>query len=66
MNVNKDERNVIVAHQNIQNAERCESEEIIIGTVDAVSDEVFADFTEQLKNVKDVNKYFMLHFFLPQ
>lgn len=44
MNVNKDERNVIVAHQNIQNAERCESEEIIIGTVDAVSDEVFKDF----------------------
>lgn len=44
MNINKTERNVIVSHQNIQNAERCESEEIVIGMLDAVSDEVFKDF----------------------
>ena len=44
MNINKTERNVIVSHQNIQNAERCESEEIVIGMLDAVSDEVFEDF----------------------
>lgn len=44
MNVNYSERNVAIAHQNIMNAERCESEEIIIGFQDAVSDEVFKDF----------------------
>ena len=44
MKVNYSERNVAVAHQNIMNAERCESEEIIIGFQDAVSDEVFKDF----------------------
>lgn len=44
MKVNSSERNVIIAHQNIMNAERCESEEIIIGFQDAVSDEVFKDF----------------------
>lgn len=44
MNVNTKERNVIIAHQNILNAERCESEENIIGGLDAVSADVFKDF----------------------
>ncbi len=44
LNVNYNERNVIVAHQNIMNAKRCESEEIVIGLQDAVSDEIFKDF----------------------
>lgn len=44
MKVNVKERNVIVAHQNILSAERCESEENIIGGLDAISDQVFKDF----------------------
>lgn len=44
MNINTSERNIIVAHQNIMSAERCESEEIYIGGQDAVSDEIFKDF----------------------
>ena len=44
MNINTSERNIIVAHQNIMGAERCESEEIYIGGQDAVSDEIFKDF----------------------
>lgn len=44
MKINTAERNIIVAHQNILSAERCESEEIPIGGVDSVSDEVFKDF----------------------
>lgn len=44
MNLNTKERNVIIAHQNILNAERCESEENIIGGLDAVSAEVFKAF----------------------
>lgn len=44
MKINTSERNVIVAHQNIINAERCESEEVFIGGQDAVSDEIFKDF----------------------
>lgn len=44
MNINTSERNVILAHQNILSAKRCESEENIIGGLDAVSDTVFKDF----------------------
>ena len=44
MNINTSGRNVILAHQNIISAKRCESEEIIIGGQDGVSDEVFKDF----------------------
>lgn len=44
MNINTSERNVILAHQNILSAKRCESEENIIGGLDAVSDAVFKDF----------------------
>ncbi len=44
MNLNTSERNVILAHQNILSAKRCESEENIIGGLDAVSNAVFKDF----------------------
>lgn len=44
MKVDTKERNIILAHQNILSAKRCESEEVFIGGQDAVSDEVFADF----------------------
>lgn len=44
MKINTSERNVILAHQNILSAKRCESEENIIGGLDAVSDAVFKDF----------------------
>lgn len=44
MQVNFSERNVIVAHQNIMNAQLCESEEHIIGGLDAVSAGIFKDF----------------------
>lgn len=44
MHVNAGERNVILAHQNILSARRCESEENIIGGLDAVSDAVFSEF----------------------
>lgn len=44
MNINTSERNIIIAHQNILSAERCESEENIIGGLDAISDSVFKDF----------------------
>ncbi len=44
LKINTSERNVIVAHQNIMSAERCESEENYIGGQDAVSDDIFKDF----------------------
>lgn len=44
MNVNKNERNILVAHQFVTGAERCESEEIVVGGLDNVSSEVFDDF----------------------
>ena len=44
MELNSSERNIIVAHQNILSAERCESEENVIGGLDAVSDQIFKDF----------------------
>ena len=44
MNINTSERNIIIAHQNIMSAERCESEEVYIGGQDAVSDEIFKNF----------------------
>lgn len=43
LNINKKERNIILTHQNILNAERCESEEII-GNLDAVNADYFKDF----------------------
>lgn len=44
LNINTEQRNIVVAHQNILSAQRCESEENIIGGLDAISDEVFKDF----------------------
>lgn len=44
MKINPKERNIILTHQNILNAERCESEEAIIGNLDAVNADYFKDF----------------------
>ncbi|MGN0740529.1 MAG: exonuclease SbcCD subunit D [Treponema sp.] len=44
LKINSSERNIIVAHQNIMNAEHCDSEESIIGGLDAVSADVFCEF----------------------
>ncbi|MCR4733805.1 MAG: exonuclease SbcCD subunit D [Treponema sp.] len=44
MKINTKERNIIIAHQNILSAQRCESEENIIGGLDAISDAIFKDF----------------------
>ena len=44
MNVNESERNVLICHQFVTGAERCESEEITIGGLDNVDKEVFAPF----------------------
>ena len=44
MNVDRRERNVLVAHQFVTGARRCESEELQIGGVDQVSASVFDDF----------------------
>ena len=44
MDINRDERNVIVVHQFVTGAERCDSEEIAVGGVDNIAAEVFADF----------------------
>lgn len=44
MNVDKSQRNVIVAHQFVTGAERCESEEICVGGSENVDVSVFDDF----------------------
>ena len=44
MNVNSDERNVIVTHQFVTGAEKCESEEISVGGSDNVDSSVFDCF----------------------
>lgn len=44
LKINSNERNVIVAHQNIMNAEHCDSEETVIGGLDAVSADIFCEF----------------------
>lgn len=44
MNVNADERNVIVTHQFVTGAEKCESEEISVGGSDNVDASVFDAF----------------------
>lgn len=44
MNVNTDERNVIVTHQFVTGAEKCESEEISVGGSDNVDASVFDAF----------------------
>ncbi len=44
MNVKKNERNILIAHQFVTGAERCESEEIVVGGLDNVSAGIFDDF----------------------
>lgn len=44
MNINKTERNVLVSHQFVTGAARCDSEEISVGGLDNVDVSVFADF----------------------
>ncbi|MBQ3006017.1 MAG: exonuclease SbcCD subunit D [Clostridia bacterium] len=44
MNVNADERNIIVTHQFVTGAEKCESEEISVGGSDNVDASVFDSF----------------------
>ncbi|MCR4960795.1 MAG: exonuclease SbcCD subunit D [Lachnospiraceae bacterium] len=44
MNVNKEERNVLIAHQMIIGSARCESEEVSVGGLDGVDVSVFDDF----------------------
>ena len=44
MHVKKNERNILIAHQFVTGAKRCESEEIIVGGLDNVSAGIFDDF----------------------
>ena len=44
MHVDRKERNILIAHQFVTGAERCESEEIVVGGLDNVSADVFDDF----------------------
>ena len=44
MNVNKDERNILLTHQFVTGASRSDSEEISVGGTDNVSASVFEDF----------------------
>lgn len=44
MQVNTDERNILVAHQFVTGATRCESEEIVVGGLDNVDASVFDAF----------------------
>ena len=44
MNIDKSEINILLAHQFVTGAERCESEEIVVGGLDNVDSEVFDDF----------------------
>lgn len=44
LKINSKERNIVVAHQNIMNSVHCESEETIIGGLDAISAKVFSNF----------------------
>lgn len=44
MQVDKRERNILVAHQFVTGASRCESEEIVVGGLDNVDASVFDDF----------------------
>lgn len=44
LNINRAERNIILAHQFITGAERCDSEDLSVGTLDDVDYRVFDDF----------------------
>ncbi len=42
--INRDERNILIAHQFVNGADRCESEEITVGGLDQISVELFETF----------------------
>ncbi len=44
MNVNKKERNILIAHQMITGSARCDSEDVSVGGLDGVDGSVFDDF----------------------
>lgn len=44
MDLNPDERNILVAHQFVTGAQRCDSEEITVGGLDNIDAAVFQDF----------------------
>lgn len=44
MNVNSKERNILVAHQFVTGASRCDSEDIVVGGIDNVDASIFNDF----------------------
>lgn len=44
MNIDKSERNILITHQFVTGAQRCESEEISVGGTDNVDASVFFDF----------------------
>ena len=44
MNVDTSERNILVAHQFVTGAQRCESEEVVVGGIDNVNASVFDAF----------------------
>ena len=44
MNIDKSERNILITHQFVTGAQRCESEEISVGGTDNVDASVFYDF----------------------
>lgn len=44
MNIDTGERNVMIAHQFVTGAERCDSESVSVGGVDDVGADIFADF----------------------
>ena len=44
LDINTDERNIMITHQFVTGAERCESEELSVGGTDNVSVSVFDDF----------------------
>lgn len=44
MKIDKEKRNVLVAHQFVTGAKQCESEEVQVGGMDQVSAEIFTDF----------------------
>jgi len=44
MGINSTERNILVTHQNVTNAIRCDSEELIFGGLDNINSDIFSDF----------------------
>lgn len=44
MDVNQDQRNVLAAHQFVTGAQRCESEELVVGGLDQIDVSLFGEF----------------------